>query len=339
MLPSPGAAISKMADVEDQPYAVRTAPDRFEVLDASERVVMVSRDAASATQYAVLLNEAFRRGYKTGYQAARKSRTEGFTFIELLVVIAIIAILAAMLLPALARAKQKAQQIKCISNLRQLATAAIMYQQDTGRSLDYYDYRSATGALWVQTLLAYSIKVNDNRLCPVASAKPPAGMDPHVGAANWAWLWGTAIIGNVPVDLMGSYSINGWLYYWDDKPNGISTWINDRSKFFQKDSAVTQPSLTPFFLDAIWPDTWPTKDDVPAPDLTRGDVNTALGRVCIARHPLLSGARAQRPQAVPGGVNVGYVDGHSEKLPLQKIKTVIWHKDFVPIYDPWKTTP
>ena len=62
-----------MADVEDQPYAVRTAPDRFEVLDASERVVMVSRDAASATQYAVLLNEAFRRGYKAGYKAARES--------------------------------------------------------------------------------------------------------------------------------------------------------------------------------------------------------------------------------------------------------------------------
>src|SRR5438874_836054 len=59
-----------------------------------------------------------------------RSRRNGFTLIELLVVIAIIAILAAILFPVFAQAREKARQASCTSNLKQLGSAMLMYAQD-----------------------------------------------------------------------------------------------------------------------------------------------------------------------------------------------------------------
>jgi prepilin-type N-terminal cleavage/methylation domain-containing protein len=73
----------------------------------------------------------------------------GFTLIELLVVIAIIAILAAILLPVLAKAKDKANRTACVNNLRQLALAMTMYTHDNNEMMPWCQWYNLYGPSWI----------------------------------------------------------------------------------------------------------------------------------------------------------------------------------------------
>ena len=88
---------------------------------------------------------------------------EGFTLIELLVVIAIIAVLAAILFPVFAQAREKARQTACLNNEKQLGLGVLMYAQDSDETLP--PTQAADGTLWPVTLSPY-VKSTQVRFCP-----------------------------------------------------------------------------------------------------------------------------------------------------------------------------
>src|SRR5690242_13752299 len=84
-------------------------------------------------------------------KCAHQSGNRGFTLIELLVVIAIIAILAAILFPVFAQARERARMAACLSNLKQIGTGTMMYVQDYDEK---YHNAKAWGRMWTGEWIA-----------------------------------------------------------------------------------------------------------------------------------------------------------------------------------------
>jgi prepilin-type N-terminal cleavage/methylation domain-containing protein/prepilin-type processing-associated H-X9-DG protein len=140
-----------------------------------------------------------------------KPTRAGFTLIELLVVIAIIAILAAMLLPALSKAKEKAIRIKCTSNIKQLVTACFIYAGDNNDKL--FAYTPGNTAYWawdvpedplMKNMLANGV-VRGTAYCP---ANPEQNNDT---------LWNWTVSGST------GYRVLGYAFTFPNTPGILST--------------------------------------------------------------------------------------------------------------------
>lgn len=245
------------------------------------------------------------------------TKRRGFTLIELLVVIAIIAILMAILMPALRRVKEQGRMIACMGNLKQWNLIAAMHTESNDGK--FWETNDSSAYWWIYYLEEKykDWKTNELWFCPTASQPVTDEYGVTVQSRTIFNAWGIYTGDRLSEHgIAGSFGMNGYCLVPRGGSGTYETGYSSKEVGWGT-AGAKGASNVPWFIEGLRFDLWPDSNQGPVDDPFAAWTSGAsynMARCAINRHQ--------------GFVNVAFMDWSVRKVGVKEVWTLQWHKKY-----------